>query len=82
MSMSQVPTVIFLYIAGYIGSVGREYLCVVRQEKKPVEKEIIIDIPLALKLAGQGAVWPLRAIQQLRNGTLIESDDNITVSPR
>ena len=54
----------------------------VRGEKKPVEKEIIIDVPLALKLAAQGAVWPLRAIQQLRNGSLLESDDNITVSPR
>ena len=78
----QIPTAIFLYIAGYIGSVGREYLVAVRGEKKPVEKEIIIDVPLALKLAAQGAVWPLRAIQQLRNGSLLESDDNITVSPR
>ena len=25
----------------------------VRQEKKPVDKEIIIDVPLALKLAAQ-----------------------------
>lgn len=78
----QIPTVGFLYIAGYIGSVGREYLNIVKKEKKPTDKEIIIDVPLALKLSLQGAGWPLRVVQQLRNGTLLEDDKNITVSPR
>ena len=78
----QIPTVGFLYIAGYIGSVGREYLNIVKGEKKPVDKEIIIDVPLAIKLAFQGVGWPLRAVQQLRNGSLLEDDKNITVSPR
>ena len=78
----QIPTVGFLYIAGYIGSVGREYLNIVKKEKKPVDKEIIIDVPLAIKLAFQGVGWPLRAVQQLRNGSLLEDDKNITVSPR
>lgn len=78
----QIPTVGFLYIAGYIGSTGREYLNIVKKEKKPVDKEIIIDIPLALKLCAQGLGWPLRAVQQLRNGSLLEDDKNITVSPR
>ena len=80
--MTQIPTVGFLYVAGYIGSVGREYLTLVKKESKPRDKEIIIDVPLALKLALQGAIWPLRVVQQLRNGSLLEDDKNITVSPR
>ena len=56
----QIPTVGFLYIAGYIGFVGREYLNIVKNEKKPRDKEIIIDVPLALKLSAQGAGWPFR----------------------
>ena len=71
-----------MYVAGYIGSVGREYLNIVKQEKKPTDKEIIIDVPLALKLSFQGIGWPLRTVQQLRNGSLLEDDRKITVSPR
>jgi photosystem I subunit 3 len=77
-----IPTIGFLYVAGYIGSVGREYLNIVKKDSKPRDKEIIIDVPLALKLSAQGAGWPFRAIQQLRNGSLLEDDKNITVSPR
>ena len=77
-----IPTIGFLYVAGWIGSVGREYIQTVAKEAKPTEKEIIIDVPLALRLAGKGAGWPARAIAELRNGTLLEKDENITVSPR
>jgi hypothetical protein len=77
-----IPTVGFLYIAGWIGYVGREYLGIVAKGAKPTEKEIIIDVPLALSLAWKGAGWPARAVAELRNGTLLEDDDNITVSPR
>lgn len=95
---------------------------------KATEKEIIIDVPLALKLALNGWAWPLTTItvsgrlpflctmqwtfwsfvspplgmhcshvmaqhhpsiscllvlvQELRNGTLTEKAENITVSPR
>lgn len=80
--LPQIPTVGFLYVAGYIGHVGREYLNIAKQAKKPTDKEIIIDVPLALKLSLQGAGWPFKVIQQLRNGTLLEDDKNITVSPR
>ncbi|KAI6672460.1 hypothetical protein NL676_000366 [Syzygium grande] len=37
------PGILFLYIAGWIGWVGRSYLIAIRGEKKPTEKEIIID---------------------------------------
>ena len=77
-----IPTVGFLYVAGWIGYVGREYLNIVAKEAKPTEKEIIIDVPLALSLAWKGAGWPARAVAELRNGTLLEKDENITVSPR
>lgn len=77
-----IPTIGFLYIAGYIGYVGREYIKAAKKEQKPTVKEYIIDVPFALKLAGQGAGWPLRTIQELRRGTLTEDDSKITVSPR
>eukprot|EP00197_Chlamydomonas_leiostraca_P012896 CAMPEP_0202863648 /NCGR_PEP_ID=MMETSP1391-20130828/4192_1 /ASSEMBLY_ACC=CAM_ASM_000867 /TAXON_ID=1034604 /ORGANISM="Chlamydomonas leiostraca, Strain SAG 11-49" /LENGTH=227 /DNA_ID=CAMNT_0049543305 /DNA_START=32 /DNA_END=715 /DNA_ORIENTATION=- len=77
-----IPTIGFLYVAGYIGYVGRQYLIKTKEEAKPTEKEIIIDVPLALKLAFQGWGWPLATIQELRNNSLTEKAENITVSPR
>lgn len=47
-----------------------------------MEKEIIIDVPYALSIFFQGAVWPVRAYAAWRNGTLLEKDENITISPR
>lgn len=77
-----IPTVGFLYVAGYIGYVGRAYIMAIKKQAKPETKEIIIDVPFALSLVRQGAGWPLATIQELRNGTLTEKDENITVSPR
>jgi photosystem I subunit 3 len=76
------PGIVFLYITGWIGWVGRDYIIKVKSAKKPTEKEIIIDVPLALNCMSKGATWPLSAISSFRNGTLVESDANITVSPR
>jgi photosystem I subunit III len=78
----QIPTFGFLYVAGYIGYVGRSYLTAVRGQKNSIDKEIIIDVPLALELAKQGAGWPLAVVAELRAGTLTEKEENITVSPR
>lgn len=77
-----IPTFGFLYVAGYIGYVGRNYLNAVKSEKTPTDKEIIIDVPLALKLAFSGAGWPLAVVSELVQGTLTEKEENITVSPR
>lgn len=76
------PGLLFLYITGWIGWVGRGYLQAIAKTKKPTEKEIIIDVPLALKFSASGFTWPLAAWQEYTSGNLIESQENITVSPR
>ncbi|WJX23185.1 hypothetical protein P8452_12415 [Trifolium repens] len=49
------PGILFLYIAGWIGWVGRSYLIAIRDDKKPTQKEIIIDVPLASRLVFRGS---------------------------
>ncbi|KAJ8545239.1 hypothetical protein K7X08_017822 [Anisodus acutangulus] len=66
------PGILFLYIAGWIGWVGRSYLIAVRDEKKPTMKEIIIDVPLANKLVWRGFSWPVAAYREFLNGELID----------
>ncbi|EYU19061.1 hypothetical protein ABFS82_13G186600 [Erythranthe guttata] len=66
------PGILFLYIAGWIGWVGRSYLIAIRDEKKPTMKEIIIDVPLANKLAWRGFIWPIAAYREYLNGELID----------
>ena len=78
----QIPTIGFLYVAGYIGYVGREYLNEIKSDAKPVQKEIIIDVPMALGMAFKGFAWPAAALSELRTGSLLEKEENITVSPR
>ncbi|MEN9272899.1 MAG: Photosystem I reaction center subunit III [Gloeomargarita sp. DG_1_5_bins_55] len=77
-----LPGLLFLYIAGWIGWVGRAYLIAVRTEKEPTEKEIIIDVPLALKFMLSGFSWPLLAFRELTSGQLTAKDSEISVSPR
>ncbi|KAI3796454.1 hypothetical protein L1987_39125 [Smallanthus sonchifolius] len=66
------PGILFLYIAGWIGWVGRSYLIAIRDEKKPTQKEIIIDVPLASRLVFRGFIWPVAAYRELLNGELID----------
>lgn len=80
--LSQIPTLGFIYFAGWIGFAGTKYVQEVKKAAKPIEKEIIIDVPLAWKLLWAGLGWPVAAVAELRNGTLLEDDSNITVSPR
>nr|YP_009399825.1 photosystem I reaction center subunit III [Tolypiocladia glomerulata]ARW69644.1 photosystem I reaction center subunit III [Tolypiocladia glomerulata] len=77
-----LPGLLFIYITGWIGWVGRGYLQAVSKSNKPVEKEIIIDVPLALKFSLSGFTWPLSALQEFNSGKLLASDDDITISPR
>lgn len=77
-----LPGLLFIYITGWIGWVGRGYLQAIVTTSKPTEKEIIIDVPLALKFSLSGFIWPLAAIQAFTSGELLKANDDITVSPR
>ena len=72
----------FIYISGWIGYVGRKYVRAVSTTKNPAESEIIINVPLALKIMVTGYVWPISAWQELISGELIVPKDEVTVSPR
>ena len=76
------PGLLFLYITGWIGWVGRGYLLAITETKKPAEKEIILDVPLALKFMSSGFTWPLAAWQEFTSGNLLMPDDKISISPR
>ena len=77
-----IPGLMFLYIAGWIGWAGRSYLIAVRSEKDAREKEIIIDVPLAIKCSLGAAAWPAAAFGELTTGKLTVPDNQVTVSPR
>nr|YP_009326981.1 photosystem I protein F [Pleurocladia lacustris]ANS57564.1 photosystem I protein F [Pleurocladia lacustris]ANS57708.1 photosystem I protein F [Pleurocladia lacustris] len=78
-----IPGIMFLYISGWIGWVGRSYLNTVSKTSlNPTEKEIIIDVPLALKIMSSGFIWPISAWQEFTSGKFLTPDSEITVSPR
>lgn len=77
-----IPGMMFLYITGWIGWVGRRYLNTISSSSNPTEKEIIIDVPLALKIMSSGFIWPVSAWQEFMSGNFLASDSEITVSPR
>lgn len=72
----------FIYISGWIGWVGRKYVRAVSTTSNPAESEIIINVPLALKIMTTGYIWPVSAWQELISGDLVALDENVTVSPR
>ena len=72
----------FIYISGWIGWVGRKYLRAVSTTKNPAESEIIINVPLALKIMTTGYIWPISAWQELISGDLVAPKDEVTLSPR
>jgi photosystem I subunit 3 len=77
-----IPGIGFLYISGWIGWAGRRYLQTISTNKNPAENEIMINVPLALKIISIGYIWPILIWRELLNGNLIASKDIITVSPR
>ena len=79
---SLIPSVLFLYIAGWIGWAGRSYLQAAKKSGSPEEKEIIIDVPLALQFSLTGFAWPLLALKEFTTGELTAKDADISVSPR
>ncbi len=77
-----IPGILFLYIAGWIGWVGRKYLKWTTTTENAFENEIIIDLPVALSIINSGFLWPLDAWKELLNKELLASKEDITVSPR
>jgi photosystem I subunit 3 len=77
-----IPSILFLYIAGWIGWAGRSYLIAMRGEKNAEMKEIIIDVPAAVKFMLAGALWPLAAVGEFTSGQLMAKDSEIPISPR
>lgn len=77
-----IPGIMFLYITGWIGWVGRNYINTISSTKNPTEKEIIIDVPLAVKIMSSGFIWPVSAWQEFTSGNFLAPDSEITVSPR
>ena len=77
-----IPSILFLYIAGWIGWVGRAYLIEVRSGKNPEMQEIIINVPLAISKMLGGFLWPLAAFGEFTSGKLVMKDSEIPTSPR
>lgn len=77
-----IPGILFLYIAGWIGWVGRAYLQDIQKGPNPEAKEITIDVPLAIKSMLSGFAWPLAAFGEISTGKLSAKENEITVSPR
>jgi photosystem I subunit III len=77
-----IPSILFLYIAGFIGWAGRAYIIAVRQDKEPEMSEIIIDVPRAIGIMLGSLLWPLAAIKEFLSGELVAKEEEITISPR
>ena len=77
-----IPGILFLYITGWIGWVGRKYLHAVSGTDKSFENEIIIIVPMAISFMTSGFLWPIEAWKEFSSGQLIANDEDITVSPR
>lgn len=77
-----LPGVLFLYITGWIGWSGRKYIQTVSQTKNPTEKEIIVDVPLALQIMISAYGWPVYSWQEFLKGKFVASKSEVTVSPR
>ncbi|ELR98042.1 photosystem I reaction centre subunit III [Gloeocapsa sp. PCC 73106] len=77
-----IPSILFLYITGWIGWVGRAYLIAISTDKNPEAKEVVIDVPLAIAKMLSGFAWPVLAFKELVSGQLTVPDNQISVSPR
>jgi photosystem I subunit III len=77
-----IPSILFLYIAGWIGWVGRAYLQAIKKDSDTEQKEIQIDLGLALSIIATGFAWPAAAVKEFLSGELTAKDSEITVSPR
>jgi len=77
-----VPGILFIYITGWIGWVGRKYVRYATTTENAFESEIIINVPVAISIMNSGFLWPVEAWKEFTSGYLLASDDDVTVSPR
>jgi len=77
-----IPGLLFIYITGWIGWVGRKYVRYASTTKNAFENEIIINVPVALGIMNSGFLWPVDAWKEFSSGDLLASDDDVTMSPR
>jgi len=77
-----IPGILFLYITGWIGWVGRKYLRYASGTENSFENELIINVPIALSIMNSGFLWPVEAWKEFTSGDLLASDEDVTVSPR
>jgi len=77
-----IPGILFLYITGWIGWVGRKYVRYASTTDNAFENEIIINVPVAISFMNSGFLWPVEAWKQFTSGDLVASDEDVTVSPR
>jgi len=77
-----IPGIMFLYITGWIGWVGRKYLRYASTTSNSFENEIIINVPVALTIMNSGFLWPVEAWKEFSSGDLLAAEDDVTKSPR
>jgi len=73
-----LPSLVFLYITGWIGWVGRDYL----RKTRSIEKELNMDVPLALTCMASGFAWPVLGWQAIVNGKMAVNDYDLYRSGR
>ena len=59
-----------------------ENIYVMQAHKNPFENEIIINVPVALKIMNSGFLWPVDAWKEFTSGDLLADEEDVTVSPR
>ena len=80
-----VPGLVFIYISGWIGWVGRKYVQYTNSIPDPndhVFAEIIIDVPKALRIMFEGYKWPFDLAIELKTNKFFVSNEEIRQSPR
>jgi len=77
-----IPGIIFIYITGWIGWVGRKYLRYASTTENSFENEIIINVPVALGIMNSGFLWPIEAWKEFSSGDLLAAEEDVTKSPR
>jgi photosystem I subunit 3 len=77
-----IPGILFLYLTGWLGWAGRIYLNAVKKSENPEYKEIMIDVPLAIRCFATALLWPLQAVKETLTGEMQQKDENVPVSVR